>query len=353
MTEYLSSKFRFLSFVSAVLVVLIHMPHPEFARLSFDWWCVEVVLDTFTRVAVPYFFFVSGLLLFRNYETGLTWYCNVLGKRIRTLLIPFLLANILALVISIAKTMASVVWHGYPASVLAHEVCRCAYLALGVDFTKFPLVGSLWFVRNLLVLITMSPLVYWFVVRNKKIGAVVIAATFVLWVSPLSNIQFFRIGFSFEGLFWFILGAYFSSSIVYWHPSRNSKRLCYVSFLLMLIFGVAARIWMPEDFAIVGRAMSITAGLVFIFKIYDIMADRLRSILRSPILSTSFFIYMFQFIPLIPVSFVVVKCKSIPMGCGTLVVLSTWVVTTITLVAVSLTSRKKWPKAYAFMLGGR
>ena len=146
--QYFSDKLRILSFASAVLVVLIHVPHPEFARYSFDWWCVNVFFDIITRIAVPYFFFASALLLFRNYGSSGDWYRNMLKKRVRTLLIPFFIANLLALAIVVLKIAVSAIWHHYPIHVFVNEVSRCAYLASGFDITRFPLVGSLWFVRN-------------------------------------------------------------------------------------------------------------------------------------------------------------------------------------------------------------
>lgn len=263
-SEYLSDKLRFLSFVSAVLVVLIHVPHPEFARYSFDWWCVDVILvNVVAKVAVPYFFFVSALFLFRNFENTKVWYVSVLKKRFHTLLIPFFMTNLLALLMYSLESVLTGLVHCVPLSTLVRDMMRYAYCAVGLDFTRYPLVGSLWFVRNLMVLVLLSPVIHYAVCKHRNIGVIVTVIMFGLWASPISTTVFFRIGFSLEGLFWFVAGAYCVKYLPKRHIPEHYEQLCAMCLIVMLIFGIIAYVWLPQKIVFIGKSISVVAGMLF------------------------------------------------------------------------------------------
>lgn len=189
----------FAAAVSACLVVPIHISFaPEFGTI--DWWFRRLVVDGICRVAVPFFFFSSGFFLAgRMEEAG--WYRKALCKRIRTLLIPYLIFNILFCIYSlllgvIGSQGGSVTW-------------QTLFVVTGLNPYKWPYHGALWFMRSLMVFVLVSPLLKFFVSRKVRMWLVVSGLLFMNWIAvkmgdPWADWAFQLI--SPYGSIWFILG---------------------------------------------------------------------------------------------------------------------------------------------------
>ena len=90
MTSELSNKIANMCFICACCVVSIHAgqftPSPVG---SVVWWFRVIFAQCFARVAVPWFFFVSGWLLARHMNSS-GWYLIEVKKRIKSLILPML-----------------------------------------------------------------------------------------------------------------------------------------------------------------------------------------------------------------------------------------------------------------------
>ena len=129
-----------LGFVAAVLVVMIHADVqegcPESVRMVKD-----LVVGGVCGLAVPFFFAVSGYLLAGHVgEDG--WWGSALKKRVWSLLVPYLIWNVVFFVADIPRSGASV--SGF---------ATC----LGLNPFEMPGVYPLWFVRSLMILVVISP----------------------------------------------------------------------------------------------------------------------------------------------------------------------------------------------------
>lgn len=136
----ISSKISKLGFVAAVLVVMIHADVqegcPESVRLVKD-----LVTGGVCGLAVPFFFAVSGYLLAGHAgEAG--WWGSALKKRVWSLLVPYLIWNVVFFVADIPRSGAS-----------AFGFATC----LGLNPFEMPGVYPLWFVRSLMILVVISP----------------------------------------------------------------------------------------------------------------------------------------------------------------------------------------------------
>ena len=111
--------------VCAMLVVLCHIS-PKVEMGSFTWCIDRFVNDGIGRAAVPYFFIVSSFFLAKHIgENG--WWKKAVLDRLRTLIVPHLIWNLLwllmpmALVVSanllkgrsVFSNIAVPVWGGY------------------------------------------------------------------------------------------------------------------------------------------------------------------------------------------------------------------------------------------------
>ncbi len=91
--ENLSYKFANMAFICSVLVIGQHVMR-EHSIGSASWYIFQFFDCGLSRIAVPFFFLASGFFLSKHInEIG--WYKNAVTKRIRTLILPFLVWNIL------------------------------------------------------------------------------------------------------------------------------------------------------------------------------------------------------------------------------------------------------------------
>ena len=142
----ISNKLRNMSFVCSLLVVLVHIWHPRQGTAS--WWIYE--LTSFREIAVPYFFFASGYFLAGHIGES-NWWHKALVQRVRSLLVPYLIWSVLWVV---AVFVCCLVFYDV------------SYISKWVDFSDLfgwnpfrpPSPEHLWYLRSLMILIVISPL---------------------------------------------------------------------------------------------------------------------------------------------------------------------------------------------------
>lgn len=167
-----SLKLALMSFVAAVLVVCVHAPFTHVRSLSqlFEGF----VGSHLAAVAVPFFFITSGFFLGRHTdEQG--WYGAALGKRVKTLLIPYL---IWCVILCVTKNVY----------LFAANLIHCEPLMSYVDFRPINVFGlnpnvnppqPLWYLRALMFYVLISP-AFVLVARSKVILTVTTVGLFVL-----------------------------------------------------------------------------------------------------------------------------------------------------------------------------
>lgn len=239
MTDYdsrhSSAALDWLRFPMAVCVVFIHSYGTRAANCDHwvaDFWSWEALYDTMRifcskvvpACAVPTFFLISGYLFFRNMQVW-DWhrYGDKLRRRVHTLLIPYLGWNAFhcihlswPLLMRIFRGEASwkalwILWDrlgGWRMLWDGHQFGPAYENILGVPmaFTS-PVLGPLWFMRDLMVVVLLAPLLYWLLRKGGRWVVAVLGACFVfnVWI-PLS-------GTSASCTFWFAWGA--------WHAIRG------------------------------------------------------------------------------------------------------------------------------------
>ena len=139
-----------------VLIVIIHtdttllnsMPHAGISSVLY------YILRTIIRLALPMFFIISGYWFFRQPETfTLDAYLHKLKKRARTLLVPYLFWNLFAWALNVINA----VQHGYYQKALPDIDI---FFGFGAGYCGMPGAFQLWFLRDLMVVCLLSPLLY-------------------------------------------------------------------------------------------------------------------------------------------------------------------------------------------------
>ena len=152
----LSARIANASLVASLAVVFLHFA-VESGQAGLDM-PVRMLLRDLSRFAVPYFFLVSGFFLAGHAgEDG--WWRRETLKRMRTVLVPYL--------------VWSLAFGGFMlAAVAGPELCRVhafdwsawwqakRFLLVGLDLREPPLLLPLWYLRTLLLLVVISPLLF-------------------------------------------------------------------------------------------------------------------------------------------------------------------------------------------------
>lgn len=213
-----------------VLVVFIHtvpnvfLPIPiEFSSAGFYVWFTELVSHNIGRIAVPMFFLISGYFFF--YKTSVNdWsiavYGNLLYKRIRTLLLPYILWNTIYWGLVYLKNVCSLSLYPYEQTMLSSS-----WYSLFIDG---PVVYPLWYLRDLIAMCLISPIIF-IVLRYLRIVGVLI-----LFIGYVMEVESGIPGFSSTAIFYFTFGAYlglYKENMLMW-----AKRFRYIAVSIVLLF---------------------------------------------------------------------------------------------------------------------
>lgn len=154
-----STKITVISFALCCGVVSQHV---RWTFRDFDWLnSLQHFWFFMVETCVPFFFMISGCLFFRTYQSN-KWR-DKLESRAKTLLVPYVVWNVLYAIIMITLLKVGVVQNMQPVNSLSGGVISC----FNSEFSP------LWFVKYLMAFVCISPLMY-YVLRNKWIGALTI-----------------------------------------------------------------------------------------------------------------------------------------------------------------------------------
>lgn len=292
-----SQALDFMRLPLAALIVLLHTGVPC-GEGNFTYYLAHYVNGPIVRLAVPAFFFMSGYLFFMGKEKfGLTEYLNTLKKKVRSLLVPYLLWNFIALLLlgtyyyvkngSIddlrSWSLMDIFW--------AHGEGVQATSILGYQYPVIvsPVAGVLWFMRDLMMMMVCS------------IFAYPIVKCLKWWLFPLLLlVNIFGIGVPFAGfslaaITFFYSGAFFSIyelNIFKWLEKRHVLWLLLWPLLVILFTTLnGLNISILSNFSVIVSM----AGVVFVFLIAYTAVKRESKIVKRIISlgETSFFIYTF------------------------------------------------------------
>ncbi len=168
-------------------VVVVHTPpYAPYGAVPNEWFPLLVAFfqNGFFRATVPVLTLISGYCLFKS---GLdTNFRKLIAKKARTLLLPFLIFNLGMLLIDVLADRffgASIVYDR-----AAMQDAR-AWLTSMFGIFGYPINLPLYFLRDLMVLILLTPLFGWVLRRTPFVG---LAAVAVFFLSDLDGLLILR-----------------------------------------------------------------------------------------------------------------------------------------------------------------
>ena len=186
-----SERIRAISFVCALMVVAIHC-----GSIPKGWWdgscnmsawivgLQTIGTNTLARLAVPWFFVVSGFFLVKGLDLSgaigirgkvccvLSWWKRSVLKRILTLGIPYLLWNLIYYLFKLSTGK-----YGF-------DVWHCLDQLTGYNFYDVPACGQLWYLRCVFFYVLCAP-VFVALFYGRVVGAMSIVALLVCWLGGI------------------------------------------------------------------------------------------------------------------------------------------------------------------------
>ena len=346
-STYNSKKIAILNSVAIVFVLLLHSYFLEAAGYSV---AQKVQLFTGTNgisgVAVPLFYFISGVLFFKSVNRVKDCISGI-RKRIRSLLVPYILWNVIFvgwyLVMSIIPGISGFV----NSDMLSHFSINTPIASLEYLLLE-PAGFHLWFLRDLILYVLVSPLIY---VACKRFPLVALLLFFVLfgWINRC-------------GLPYFSAGAVVAMHYGLDIFDKGIFKSKTVRFILFMLFGAKCIMtMMPSCDDILYnpyfQQIANMAGIISVWWIYDVIYNScsLNSFGGAFLFISrySFFIYLFHE----PVLNIIKKMGVFILGVNNTSLIVLYLISPILMIAiaigVAIMIKAVMPKVYTILVGGR
>lgn len=345
-----------LRFPLTILVIWIHAQYTN--DILFDnpitHGCCIVLGKVIGRLAVPTFFIISGYLFFLG-DFNTQTYQNKIIKRIKTLFIPFIIWNALAIlflyllqvnnIVSGSKSVTDYAWYDYLYSFYAGGLIDGKNLFA----THYTANVSMWFIRDLICMCLISPVFYYLLNHFHK---TVLIGFGLCWIFCVPSIP----GFTWTAILFFAIGAAISIQ-----KKNIENELCKYQPLMKYLFigwiifsGIAVYTYLQQrQYVLQLFNLSIVLGVPFLLLFAKYLNKRNKHFPQY-ITNATFFIYAAHiFIIMILIGG---AKRFIPQNLDIIyafVYLLSPVICYIVLVPVHGFINKYMPKLYTVICGGR
>jgi len=275
MQKYVSEKITIISLLSMIMVIYIHSYNianideklflqPENKFSMFNIFLQNLISEGFARIAVPIFFIISGFLFFKNFT--MKTYKEKISKRVYTLFIPYIFWSLLAILIYFILQSIPGTGHYFKNTLIINQTFSEFFVITFITPRNFPL----WFLRDLILLTILSPIIYYFIIKHTKFYFLTIAILWFIIVQRPVDFSYYKA----EPIFFFSLGAYislFQNQIL--SIKINDKNLLMLSsvYIIMLFSKTTFTLFTKnnEIIIILLHKFSILLGIILLWFFLD------------------------------------------------------------------------------------
>lgn len=228
---YFWKKKTILSFVAVIFVVIIHNSAINQYSVDHDyfWYTTNFLHNLFAftlgGVAVPFFFFISGLTSFRNYQPN--HYPKKLKSRTKTILIPYLIWNIIGLLFSVLYTYTplSLYISGRELFILSPQS-----IFEGIFLYKYNF--QFWFLYDLFFYILLTPFIN-ILINHKYLGILTCILTLLL---PLLTPTFLHLNTFFT--VFYVFGCYIGKHFLPFFTKPATRPIIISSVIITITISI-------------------------------------------------------------------------------------------------------------------
>lgn len=297
-----------LRFPLAVIILYIHIFNNASAIATdeltsggeFLHFVDSIVKAFLSGQSVPIYFFISGYVFFWGGKLDVNIYLRKLRNRIHSLFIPYIVWNTVALLTILFFMLpwfASVnPLEQEPHFTLSSLLNTYWNSEKGVFATPeltghiFPQNQAMWFLRDLMVLALLSPIIY-FTIKHGKIYSIITFA--ILWLLT-DYYSFHDFYFPFQGFFFFSWGSYMS--INQRDLIADMGRVKVPGFMLYILLSIAHIVLQPHspEATTIIKACNMWVGVIVAFNTAAILLNSGKCRVNRFLASSAIFIYLAQ-----------------------------------------------------------
>lgn len=322
--EVQSRAIDLLRFPLAIAVVCIHSFGPSsnvnFQNINITNFSIINLYDiirvlishVLVQFAVPAFFIISGYLFFIKISTfNYSTYINKIKRKWHTLIIPYFVWNIIAIFVIVTLVFRN----GLINHTSLHDVYsffnengwirlfwNCSsgsawvnWMGVTTTITN-PIDGPLWFLRDLIIMMFISPVIY-YCIRKFNLSIIV-----VLGICYINKLWFNITGFHIIAVFFFSFGAYFAiNKKNMFFEMKKFDQYANILFVLLLPFAT----YFNGVFTPIGRIIMPIFIILSVFVFFEISREIISkyNICVNPVFpNSSFFIFASHIILILPFS---------------------------------------------------
>lgn len=253
--------------------------HADYFRMVYPFalWLGET--------GVPAYFFISGILLFYSRKK----YGQRLQSRMKTLLVPYLIFNgfiLIGYIFMMIFGVTVIIQGKNLADYNIFDYVRALWdRGTWLNGNGTPLLCPFWYIRNLMVLVILSPILY-FIIKYTKLLFPIIMGFF--WINSFDS------AYTFQSLTMFSLGAYFP--INGYNPMTIFVKYKYIFIVFFVFLGITdlSHPFIHVPYAPQIHRMSLITNVFFLIWIGQYLSK--YHFLYSPSLSKSaFFVFCIHY----------------------------------------------------------
>jgi len=273
MDEYLSKKITNLRTLLILLIVFNHAPttdgifsasaDSDYPRIA-NVFVQTFIADGLARIAVPLFFAISGFLFFRDFRPGTDFFITKIKRRVKTLLVPYLLYSLICLVFYYIMHSIPFTARLFRAERLLTDYSLAELLS---KWLVWPIPGQLWFIRDLFIFVVLSPLIYRLLSRA---GLALLLAVGTVWfcAGDASIRGDTLLAKNAEGLLFFCLGAFLVLNRVDVNTTTRGAGWLWVLWLVLLAVKTHHTVLHHQRFIALHR-LSVVVGFLAVWLNYE------------------------------------------------------------------------------------
>jgi len=271
--------------VSIIAVVFWHNSMQPSPRIDFKtfYFIQDAFSGSFLRFCVPIFYLISGYLFFKSKFN----YLLSLKKRLKSIVLPYFIWSLFGVVFIYAIISFSEI----------QSKMNLNWKFTVIDFLNHlildPIQYQFWFLRDLMILAIISPVLYWLIIKSKNYVLIPLS---LFWIYTGEATYIIRT----ESLIFFTLGAAISLRKFNLDKLKLSKIrvICFFILWCFLSLSIALILYKSYNIDFIYFSMLLCSvkvlGVIVAWFGYDLLS-KTRFLQISPLmLKSTFFIFCFH-----------------------------------------------------------